>query len=53
MAKKRKNPYAVPLGRRGKKGGLARAVAMTPEEGSDSTRKAVLALWTKENPKED
>jgi len=48
MVKKRKNPYAVALGRRGgKKGGLARAAAMTPEERSESARKAVLARWAK------
>jgi hypothetical protein len=48
MAKKKKNPYAVALGRRGgKKGGPARAAAMTPEERSESARKAVLARWAK------
>jgi hypothetical protein len=48
MVKKRKNPYAVALGRRGgKKGGPARAAAMTPEERSESARKAVLARWAK------
>jgi hypothetical protein len=48
MGKKRKNPYAVLLGRRGgKKGGLARAANMTPQERSDSARKAVLARWAK------
>jgi len=48
MATKRKNPYAVALGRRGgKKGGPARAAAMTPEERSESARKAVLARWAK------
>jgi hypothetical protein len=48
MAKKRKNPYAVGLGKRGaKKGGLARAAKMTPEERSESARKAVLARWAK------
>jgi hypothetical protein len=52
MTKKRKNPYAVALGRRGaKKGGLARAAAMTPEERSESARKAVLARWAKEKAK--
>ncbi len=49
MAKKRKNPYAVALGRRGgKKGGPARAAAMTAEQRSESARKAVLARWAKE-----
>jgi len=48
MANKRKNPYAVALGKRGaKKGGLARAAKMTPEERSESARKAVLARWAK------
>jgi hypothetical protein len=48
MVNKRKNPYAVALGRRGgKKGGPARAAAMTPEERSESARKAVLARWAK------
>ncbi|MGO9119720.1 MAG: hypothetical protein ACLQPD_19170 [Desulfomonilaceae bacterium] len=48
MVKKKKNPYAVALGRRGgKKGGPARAAAMTPAERSESARKAVLARWAK------
>ncbi len=48
MAKKRKNPYAVALGRKGgKKGGPARAANMTPEERSESARNAVLARWAK------
>jgi len=48
MAKHRKNPYAVALGRKGgKKGGPARAASMTPEERSESARKAVLARWAK------
>jgi len=48
MVNKRKNPYAIALGRRGgKKGGPARAAAMTPEERSQSARKAVLARWAK------
>ena len=43
---KRKNPAAVALGRRGgKKGGQARAANMTPEERSESARKAVQARW--------
>jgi hypothetical protein len=46
VANKRKNPYAVALGKRGgKKGGLARAANMTPEQRSESARKAVLARW--------
>jgi hypothetical protein len=48
MNKKRKNPFAVALGRLGgKKGGLARAAAMTSEQRSESARKAVLARWAK------
>ena len=48
MAKKRKNPYAVRLGRKGGlKGGPARAANMTPQERSESARNAVLARWAK------
>jgi len=48
MARKRKDPYAVALGRRGgRKGGPARAANMTPEERSESARNAVLARWAK------
>jgi hypothetical protein len=44
--KKRKNPHAVALGRKGgKKGGLARAAKMTKEERSASARKAAKARW--------
>ena len=44
----RKNPAAVALGRLGglaggKKGGLARAAALTPEERTESARKAAAA----------
>ncbi len=43
-----KDPAAVELGRRGgKKGGPARAAKMTPEERSESARKAVNARWAK------
>ena len=52
VAKKRKNPYAVALGRRGgKKGGPARAAAMTPEQRSESAGKAVQARWAMEKAK--
>lgn len=45
---KRKNPAAVALGRKGGlKGGHARAASMTPEERSESARKAVMARWAK------
>jgi hypothetical protein len=48
MAKRRKNPAAVALGRKGGKiGGVARAANMTPEQRSESARKAVLARWAK------
>ena len=48
MVKDRRIPYAVALGwRGGKKGGSARAAAMTAEEQSESARKAVLARWAK------
>jgi len=43
---RRKNPFAVALGRKGGlKGGPARAASMTPEQRSESARKAVLARW--------
>ena len=41
---KRKNPNAVALG---KKGGKARAERMSPQERSESARKAVEARWEK------
>lgn len=42
------NPAAVELGKRGgKKGGPAHAAKMTPEERSESARKAVNARWAK------
>jgi hypothetical protein len=41
-----KNPAAVELGRMGGKiGGKRRAAKMTPEQRSDSARKAALARW--------
>jgi len=44
----KKNPAAVALGRKGgKKGGPARAAALTPEQRSASARKAVQARWVK------
>jgi len=44
----KKNPAAVMLGRLGGlKGGYARAANMTPEERSESARKAVRARWAK------
>ncbi len=44
----KKNPHAVALGRKGgKKGGLARAKALSPERRSEIARLAVQARWTK------
>lgn len=46
--KKRKNPAAVALGRKGgKKGGPARAAKMSPEERAKSARVAAAARWGK------
>jgi hypothetical protein len=40
--------YLAKLGKKGgKKGGPARAAAMTPEQRSESARKAVQARWAK------
>jgi len=48
MATRKKNPAAVALGRKGgKKGGAARAAKLTPEQRSESARKAVRARWAK------
>jgi hypothetical protein len=44
MAKKRKNPAAVNLGRRG---GKKRAANLTAQELSEQGRKAVTARWAK------
>ena len=42
-----KDPAAVALGRRGGlKGGAARAAKMTPEQRSESARKAAQARWS-------
>ena len=44
----KKNLAAVTLGRKGgKKGGPARAAKLTPEQRSESARKAVQARWSK------
>jgi len=51
-AKKKKDPAAVALGRKGgNKGGLARAAKLTPAERSESARKAVQARWAKTKTK--
>jgi hypothetical protein len=48
---KRKDPAAVALGRKGgRKGGPARAARLTPEQRSESARKAVQARWGKGLP---
>ena len=48
MAVTRKNAAAVALGRKGgRKGGPARAAKLTPEQRSESARKAVQARWAK------
>lgn len=45
---RKKNAAAVALGRKGaRKGGLARAASMTPEERSESARQAVAARWAR------
>ena len=49
-----KDPSAVELGRcGGKKGGKARAAKMTPEERSESARKAAKARWDKKRKAEE
>ncbi len=49
-----KNPAAVEVGRRGGlKGGKTRAAKMTPEERSESTRKAAKARWDKRRREEE
>lgn len=45
---KEKNPHAVALSRLGaKKGGKARAAALSPEQRSEIARRASLARWAK------
>jgi hypothetical protein len=45
--------YLAKLGKKGgKKGGPARAAAMTPEQRSESARKAVTARWAKKKASE-
>lgn len=51
--KKRKNPHAVALSRRGaSKGGKARAAKLTPEQRSLVAQKAARARWAKIPKKE-
>jgi hypothetical protein len=48
MAKPKKNPAAVALGKLGSaKGGVARARALSPKKRSDIARKAAQARWAK------
>ncbi len=48
-----KDPAAVALGRKGgKKGGAARAKALTPEQRKEIARKAAAARWGKADPDE-
>ena len=48
MAKKRKDPHAVALGRKGgRKGGKARWEGVSAEERSAILRRAVMARWQK------
>jgi hypothetical protein len=46
-----KNPHAVELGRLGgKRGGRARAEALSPEQRSEIAKKAALRRWRKNTP---
>jgi len=50
VTKKKKDPAAVALGRKGgKKGGPARAAKLTAQQRSESARNAVQARWAKAN----
>ena len=51
QAKRRKNPAAVALGRKGGlKGGHARAAKLTKEQRAESARRAAMARWEKKGP---
>jgi hypothetical protein len=51
---KEKNPHAVALSKLGaKKGGKARAAALSAESRRDIARKASLARWAKEKKKKE
>jgi hypothetical protein len=51
LKRRRKNPAAVSLGRRGGlKGGKARAAALSPEQRSEIAKKGAAARW-KDQPK--
>lgn len=48
MGKKKKNPHAVALGKKGgRKGGLQAAANLTPEQRRERAKKAVQARWKK------
>lgn len=52
MAKKKKNPHAVALGKLGgKKGGKARAAKLSPERRSEIAQQAARARWDREKAK--
>lgn len=54
MDKKRKDPAAVALGRKGGlRGGPARAAKLSAEERRESARKAVQARWAKVRAKRE
>lgn len=49
-SERQKNPAAVELGRLGgKKGGKARAAALTPEQRREIAKRAAAARWAKKN----
>jgi hypothetical protein len=51
--KKKKNPHAVALGRRGgAKGGKIRAEKLSPERRREIARQAVLTRWAKQKDRE-
>lgn len=53
MATRKKNPHAVALGKLGgKKGGKARAAALSPERRREIARKAARARWDREKDDE-
>jgi hypothetical protein len=52
MGEKKKNPHAVALSKLGaKKGGEARAAALSPEQRREIARKAASARWSKTKKK--
>ena len=54
MAKKKKNPHAVALGKLGgSKGGKIRAAKLTPEQRSEAARRAVAARWAKAKKRQE